>query len=201
MSLVREALAKAERDSAARAAREHGLPAALADSASPFRARHRRRWPWAAGLAAAALAGAAAAALLLDRRPATAARSSAPQRATAPAAPSATVLSSPDPAPKAVAAPRPPAPDTAAPESSAAAPPVTAPAPGRPTRFVRELPLGGGRAVLLGGIAWSEHAPLAYLNGRLVGVGEHVEGLRVKRIGRDLVVLEDGGREVVVALR
>jgi len=57
---------------------------------------------------------------------------------------------------------------------------------------VLEVGLGRGRAIRLGGIAWSEAAPLAYLNGRLVGVGEYVEGYRVVAIERDLVRFDGG---------
>lgn len=65
---------------------------------------------------------------------------------------------------------------------------------------MRELPLPGGATLRLGGIAWSEAAPLAYLNGRLVGVGESVEGFRVARIEREQVLLERQGRRIVLLL-
>jgi hypothetical protein len=66
---------------------------------------------------------------------------------------------------------------------------------------VREAALADGTRIRLGGIAWSEAAPLAYLNGRLVGVGESVAGFRVARIERERVVLERAGERLTVALR
>ncbi len=100
-------------------------------------------------------------------------------------------------------------PPPAAEQEPAARPPSTSPArtakpveaPGAESLVVRELPLADGRKLGLGGIAWSEVAPLAYLNGRLVGVGESVEGYRIARIERDRVHLEKEGRAVVLLLR
>lgn len=70
-----------------------------------------------------------------------------------------------------------------------------------PESFVREATLADGTRLHLGGIAYSEAAPLAYLNGRLVGVGEHVEDCRVARIERGRVALECGGTTVVLDLK
>jgi len=56
MSLVRDALAKAEREAAARSAREKGLPASLSEFPQPYRARRRARWPWALSVVAATIA-------------------------------------------------------------------------------------------------------------------------------------------------
>jgi hypothetical protein len=66
---------------------------------------------------------------------------------------------------------------------------------------VRVARLADGTEVRLGGIAWSEQAPLAYLNGKLLGTGESVAGLRVARIDRDRVRLEGAGTTVVLTLR
>lgn len=66
---------------------------------------------------------------------------------------------------------------------------------------MREATLADGTRLHLGGIAYSEAAPLAYLNGRLVGVGEHVEDCRVARIGRGRVALECAGTTVVLNLK
>jgi hypothetical protein len=261
VSLVRDALAKAQRESAARAAREGGLPAELSALPQPYRARRRRRWPWAVGLAAAALAGAAAALLLLPARrnsvsgsqvPAGAAgagvavapisegapgkgegaRASAPAAAAAAAMPSESTSESAaspasgstigtdeaSPAPavdrerrgiaidsnEATVESSPPL-ATASARDRAGAPPPATPAPSVPASaaaapsgaHVLEVALGGGRAIQLGGIAWSEATPLAYLNGRLVGVGEYVEGFRVVSIERDRVRF-DGGDEATI---
>jgi len=67
--------------------------------------------------------------------------------------------------------------------------------------FVRRFALGNGRTIQLGGIAWSQAAPLAYLNGKLRGVGETVEGLRVAAIEPDRVLLEDGRLRYALTLR
>ena len=234
MSLVRDALAKAEREAAARAAREQGLPAALSGIPQPYRARRRARWPWAVGLAGA-LAGAIAVVVLLRAQqdsvsdppfpavspPAIAATGPAPREteetpfkgeatsAATPAAvaaspPPATSASAPSPAVRVSA---PPARESvavagsspaalAAPEeireSSVSAEGGTKPPAPPGGGYVLEVGLGRGRAIRLGGIAWSEAAPLAYLNGRLVGVGEYVEGYRVVAIERDLVRFDGG---------
>lgn len=211
MSLVRQALAKAEREAAARAAREKGLPDNLATAGQPWRAPRRRSRAATVVAVALALAAAAGAGYWWSRR--------SPAAPAAPvAAPTAPAAVAPAPAAAAAAAPIPvaPAPTALAP----AAPPTLAPQPaprpgpvpparvavpvaaaGAESLVVRELPLEGGRKLGLGGIAWSELAPLAYLNGRLVGVGESVEGYRVARIERDRVHLEKAGRSLVLLLR
>ena len=255
MSLVREALAKAEREAAARTAREKGLPPALADAAQPYRAPRRQRWPWAAALAAATLAGAGAAYLLLgssvedrlvsSREALGAARSvatvpsseeklsvkgvagSTPVTETLDAtqqqAPSGSATSA-EPAPGAERPKREripgekTAPRTEAPsrpqepfptggrgiadpvDPGTGSPPAKAPGP-LAGSYVRELALDGGRTIRLGGIAWSDAAPLAYLNGKLRGVGEMVEGWRIAAIERERVLLESGPRRVAVSLR
>jgi hypothetical protein len=262
MSLVREALAKAEREAAARAARERGLPE-RPDLAQPYRAPRRRRWPWAAAIAAATLAGAGTAYLAISSRDsastatpaeptpgaervnrnripeeATAPRTEAPSR---PQEPSPTggrgVAADADPGvgePPRTATPAEPAPEAERANRNRIPGEATAPrtdAPSRPqepspadgrgvaadadpgagsppvpdARFVgsylRELPLGAGRALRLGGIAWSETAPVAYLNGRLRGVGEVVEGWEIVAVGRDHVVLAAGARRIELRLR
>ena len=55
--------------------------------------------------------------------------------------------------------------------------------------------------VALGGIAWSETAPLAYLNGKLLRIGESATGARVERIERDRVVLAAPEGRIVITLR
>lgn len=66
---------------------------------------------------------------------------------------------------------------------------------------MREAPLGGGSVLRLGGIAWSETAPLAYLNGRLLGVGESIEGWTLTAIARGHVALERGGNRLTIRLK
>ena len=269
MSLVSEALKKAQRDAALRDARAKGLPEPLVTGAQPFRARRGSLWPlWA-------LAGALALVLVLaiflflgrpeipvsssDRDASTSAAPAAPTtdksspreapasraapETSAAAAPSATEKNSPtgEPVPAAAAeavaaesgtaaapgALRPAQPTSAAPASPSAGPAsgptppsmeasgrtTAAPSPGSPpaapppgqssptTSFVRTAKLADGVEIRLGGIAWSEVTPLAYLNGRLLGVGESVGAWRVARIERDRVRLERGGEQVTVSLR
>jgi hypothetical protein len=80
--------------------------------------------------------------------------------------------------------------------------PPAAPLRAEPEVFAREAVLDAGATrIALGGIAWSEAAPLAYLNGKLRGVGESVAGLEIRAIERDRVVLAARDRTVVVTLR
>jgi len=243
VSLVREALAKAEREAAARAAREKGVTGPLADAAQPYRARRRHsRWPWIAALVVAAAGGALVAVVSLRSPAATPVSGARPTEAPEPSVATtptriaeseapATPESSPRPAavapapgtppptttdlqpiveitapdrPAATTSPAPPAAaEHAAPASKATArvaPSVEA-APLVAGSFVREFPLGDGRSIKLGGIAWSQAAPLAYLNGKLRGVGESVEGLRIAAIEPERVLLEDGRLRYALTLR
>jgi len=281
MSLVSEALKKAQREAAAREAREKGLPPPLHSPATqPFRAKRKRGPGPAPALAIAALLVAAGLSVLFWNRagqdaatppagreekapdreeaapgafgasaepkvdterttassapgemvppeapapdrsdrvagasagaplsalPATAAAAPVPvptpdrtATAVAPAAPSmeafqgasATAAATPSRAPRQAAAPAPPA-----------VPPPVAAAEGGAASFVREATLADGTRIHLGGIAYSDAAPLAYLNGRLLGVGEHVESCRVARIERGRVSLDCGGRATILTLR
>ena len=231
MSLVSDALKKAQRDAAAREARDKGLPPPLAMPTQPFRARRRRATaPWAAIASAALLLGAVGGAYSWwsSREPAasrqvpaekapekegldvgsTAASpepNSLPGTVPAPAAAPRT-LAAATPAPpsmEAFPAPSPAATVSASPPSAPArtvAPPPAAPGP-EPATFVREATLADGARLHLGGIAYSEAAPLAYLNGRLVGVGERVESCRVQRIERGRVALDCPGAPVVLTLK
>lgn len=75
------------------------------------------------------------------------------------------------------------------------------PAGSTPT-YVREAPADvGGVALRLGGIAWSESAPLAYLNGKLLGPGETVAGWRIERIERNGVLLARGSSRLRLSLQ
>jgi hypothetical protein len=258
MSLVNDALKKAQREAAAREAQVKGLPEPLASGPQPFRAR-RRRAPGAAAAALAALAAtlvvvAGGGALFLFSRgepepprqasgreapekgsvspsppaasaepvgpassrpraaptdvPEGAAAAAAPERTAlaqgagreptgeAPAAPSPELLSNAAaPAPASISPP-----PSGAPASGSDAPPTARTAPAEPRTHVREVTLEDGRTIRLGGIAYSETAPLAYLNGRLLGVGEFVEGCPVRRIERGRVLLGCVGGELALAL-
>jgi hypothetical protein len=247
VSLVSEALKKAQNEAAQREAREKGLPAPLL-SAHPYRAP--RGGPRAAvwGLAAATVLLLATAGYLWlsstrkdERHPmkgengtaaapetASAPASAAPAQpaqATAGTAPAERPPESPAAASSSAPPPEPASPtagaaetnpSTSSPEASGSpAEAVTSPGPrakapssapqarpgGEERTFVRVAELGDGAKIHLGGIAWSQTAPLAYVNGRLVGVGEAVAGLTVERIERDRVVLAGDRGRIVLTLR
>lgn len=232
MSLVSEALKKAQREAARREGRDKGLPEPLVAGAQPWRARRGSRVPLGVALATGLLA--LVAGLLYfsfgsgDEKPRDGRRPEkglakvvAPEVVPAATDPAAAVELPPPPAsssetvtpplartadpviegPAPVAAPAadptPPAP-AAAPAQGESPPPAPAP---RESTFVRSARLASGAEVRLGGIAWSETAPLAYLNGKLLGVGESTAGARVDRIARDRVVLAAPEGRIVITLR
>lgn len=250
MSLVSEALKKAQREAARREGREKGLPEPLLTGAQPWRARRASRVPLAVllGVGLVALVGAAlyfvggsrdgkarderrsekgdAESVAIVASPASAVTTAGVEPLPPPSSSSeaertsvatATGATGDRSAPVAVPAPAPaegvdaqsrtgnPAP---APAPASAPAPANAPAPAsgpasatRESIFVRSAKLASGAEVRLGGIAWSETAPLAYLNGRLLGVGEAVSGARVDRIERERVVLVAPEGRVVITLR
>jgi type II secretory pathway component PulC len=63
------------------------------------------------------------------------------------------------------------------------------------------MTLGDGTVVRLGGIAWSEEAPLAYLNGKLYAKGESVSGLTIEAIERDRVLLRSASGRISLKLK
>ena len=244
MSLVREALDKAEREAAARAARERGLPEKLSAAGQPYRApraRLRAAPLLALLLGVAALGAGAAYVLRLPSDPIQEEPLSTQEQQGGAAAPSAEQKisvkgkneensSSGLPAEAGTATPLPAGAASSATLETAPEAPTTAgahlsmqknvlatetPAGQRPSevkkekngqpepeRFVREALLDGGATrIALGGIAWSEAAPLAYLNGKLRGVGESVAGLEIRAIEREQVVLSTRDRTIVLALR
>ncbi len=253
MSLVSEALKKAEREAAARDARDKGQPAPFEAPLQPYRSPRTRRAlhpalaalaggalivalaaVWWAGArhvearpalpegpprpAAAALPGATSAspAAELENRPAP----PLPGAAAPPAAQFQTAQSPAEPVTReAVAALQPPAP---LPRATAPPPGESSPAPARPQAaaavpgatvataptaarsfgpgdYLLRADLPDGSRLELGGIVYSETSPFAFLNGRLVGVGEFVEGRRIDRIERDRVLLS--GETGVLTLR
>lgn len=259
MSLVSEALKKAEREAAARDAQAKGAPAPFDAPLQPYRSRRgasRGRFV----VAALALFGGAAAitiALLIFRpageekapvkeklveapgalavavappvtAPATTAVSNpfARSKAGAPAdAPSTSSLGSPTPSPSTTvpsarepippAVPALPLPKTAlqpplpSPSVSEPAAPSERAAPAAPAKarsdgsgdYLRSVEFADGSKLELGGIVYSETAPFAYLNGRLVGIGEFVLGRRIDRIERDRVILSGEGGEIILRLK
>lgn len=248
MSLVSDALKKAQREAALREASAKGLPEPLVSAAQPYRARRRNglRPVWIALGAVVLLAAGSFVALRLARPPAgpegAAASAPAPPSAAvqervpatsaeAPqigeAAPGTAATSEPNAVPwtsnegrtaalRTAEAIRPePRPDPPSVEdtdrpgedlrsgtASALSPPAPEAHPVSEERvFGREANLGNGLVFKLGGIAWSEVAPLAYLNGRLAGIGESVSGWRVERIERERVTLAGPSGRIVLSLR
>ena len=67
--------------------------------------------------------------------------------------------------------------------------------------YLRSVEFADGSKLELGGIVYSETSPFAYLNGRLVGVGEFVLGRRIDRIERDRVMLSGEGGEIILRLK
>ena len=109
----------------------------------------------------------------------------------------------PRPQPEEPPAPEPaapvPAPTTAAvAEPSAPAPTPTA--PGEVRTYQQEMPLPGGGALRLNGIAFSER-PVALFGDKVVSPGETVSGYKVISIEARRVRLEGAGGTVVVELQ
>ena len=238
MSLVSEALKKAEKEAAAREARAKGLPAPLETPLQPYRARRgqRRRSGLAPLVALLGIAAAIALVFALARRPPADAPPLDAVPASDPAKPPAPVAepaSTPTPAAEADAAEAPPATGAtgSTPPSPSAPPPgpepgsrpaaTTAgpapapysgpggsddqPAAARPKRvgepFVRRVEFADGSKLELGGIAYSEAAPFAYLNGKLLAVGESTAGYTLVRILRDRVVVRGEEGELTILLK
>ncbi len=203
MSLVHEALERAKREAAARTTREIGLPERPLAS-QPYRASRGKR-----GLVAAlAVAGFALALtvgyLLASHRAEPVAAIPHPSLSSAIAPIVRPEPLAPLPLGPTSAAGAPSATESAAVDPAAIVPAAGPPSAPRPTlvqSFVRELRLPGGTVIHLGGIAWSEVAPLAYLNGKLLGVGESVAGQTIERIEKESVVLVGGEERRILKLR
>ncbi|MGE0639707.1 MAG: hypothetical protein AB7G12_00520 [Thermoanaerobaculia bacterium] len=238
MSLVSEALKKAEKEAAAREARAKGLPAPLETPLQPYRARRgqRRRNGLAPLVALLGIAAVIALVFALARRPPADApplRAVPASEPAKPATPDASPAPPPTQAPEADAAAAPPA--TSADGSAAPSPAGQAPGPdpeGRPAAttagpapaphagpgvsddqpaaarpkrdgepFVRRVEFADGSKLELGGIAYSEAAPFAYLNGKLLAVGESTAGYTLVRILRDRVVVRGEEGELTILLK
>ncbi|MEO8274697.1 MAG: hypothetical protein ABI639_00660 [Thermoanaerobaculia bacterium] len=276
MSLVSEALKKAEREAAAREAREKGLPTALETPLQPYRARRSghgisgRRWTplfallgGAAAVAvamlvartaaqkkdsakesvsapeslrrttaggegpAAAMSAQKVAASAAAPRPEESEKSAESGESAEPAAPPEATLPSPktavqkpppEPSGRELSTAKTPAPfpsrtavspARAAAESSAPSPAKAASAgakPAAPARrgagdYLRRVDFPDGSKLELGGIVYSETAPFAYLNGRLVGVGELVGDYRIDKIERERVLLSGEAGAITLRLK
>jgi hypothetical protein len=66
--------------------------------------------------------------------------------------------------------------------------------------YSREVTLPGGGKLALSGIAFSEHQPVAVINGRVVGLGEVVSEFTVARIQPDRVELRGRGLSIFLLL-
>lgn len=230
MSLVSEALKKARQEASRREATERGVLYPPVPHHLPVVRPARPAWPWAVGAAALAATLVGGTALLVVRRapsaadpasgsptgsPAVAAAASpAPMESAAPVAipPPTAALPSPAAAP-ARAEPTSPRPTpraattaAVAPVPAATAPPASpihpaAPAPPSMQTFVRHAELPDGTRLNLGGIAFSSGQPVALINGRALGPGEHVEGFLLARIEPDAVLLERDGLRLRLTLK
>lgn len=244
MSLVSEALKKAEREAAAREARERGLPQPLATPPQPYRARRGQRpgrgravlWLVVGGVAAAIVIAVffsgpgpeegapdeestpTASATRTPASESPTSTASVVERSTAvPEAP----LHDPEPAtpvpsasaPKAPQPP-PPSPETTPIERTVPAsasepaksndeprPAAAPPAPRTGNEYLRRVDLPDGTRLELGGIAYSESAPFAYLNGKLLKVGEATGGYTLVAIERDRVRVRGAAGEITLRLK
>jgi hypothetical protein len=78
-------------------------------------------------------------------------------------------------------------------------PPATGPQ--SPRSFLREADVPGIGRLQLAGIAWSEDRPFALINGKVVGRGDSVDGLRVVEIQPKEVLLDGDGEQILLRLR
>jgi hypothetical protein len=83
--------------------------------------------------------------------------------------------------------------------STPAPPPETGPQ--SPRSFLREADVPGVGRLQLAGIAWSEDRPFALINGKVVGRGDSVDGLRVVEIQPKEVLLDLHGDQILLRLR
>lgn len=97
--------------------------------------------------------------------------------------------------------PTPPAPAPSAPAAAEPSAPAPNPAaPGEVRTYQQEMPLPGGGALRLNGIAFSER-PVALFGDKVVAPGESVAGYKVVSIEARRVRLEGAGGTVVVELQ
>jgi hypothetical protein len=94
----------------------------------------------------------------------------------------------------------PPALDVTPAPTPAPEPAVETPAPEVRT-YVREVPLPGGGAMRLNGIAFSSTKPVALIDDRVLGKGESYQGFLVTDIQAGMVELQGNGMTVRVSLK
>lgn len=207
MSLVSEALKKAEREGAAREAREKGLPAPLETPTQPYRARRGQRPGHKLIPLFVLLGGAAAVAIAVFlARPATEREAAqpfstdVPPPATAPPSASEPIPTTEPPLPLPRTTSSSPSREPSASEPARPAPSAP-PARAGAREYVRRVELSDGTKLELGGIAYSEAAPFAYLNGKLLAVGERTAGYTLLRIERDRVVVRGETGDLTIRLK
>jgi len=214
VSLIDEALKRAQeatRPEGARADRPW-TPAPLPDAGLARRRRIVRVLAWSLSAAAALVAGGFLFRAVWDAsapepaRPASSAvaPSPAPTLAetivTTPSAPpAAAVPVRPPPTRPAAGEPPPGSEETRPLEEPPAVPAAPRVADGR--NYVGAVNLPGGGRIELGGIVWSEEAPRALLNDRIVATDAYVEGFTVKAIEENRVVLEKDGVTISISLK
>jgi hypothetical protein len=93
------------------------------------------------------------------------------------------------------------APEIAASTPAPATEPSAATGPESPRSFLREADVSGVGRLELAGIAWSEDRPFALINGKVVGRGDSVDGLRVVEIQPKEVLLDLDGDRILLRLR
>ncbi len=211
MSLIDDALKRAQtagEGEAARQANRPWIPAPMPD-ASLARRRRLLRWPGAALAGLLVVAGVWLFRAETNRSlplPAAAGRSVGRLAAVQP---TPTLVAVTVPAPPA-AHPRPALAVVPAEErlSEGGPPEVPVPAPARPApamangrTYAGFVTLPGGAKIELGGIVWSETEPRALLNDRVSGVGAYVEGFTVSKIEADRVALEKDGLTIYLSLK
>ena len=250
MSLVSDALKKAEREAAAREARKAGLPVPLETPMQPYRARRgqRRGGAWIGVLVAVGVAllvafgffstptpspGKAAdkgatpgtsapssptPALSASRSSGAAAAETPSERPTPPSDREATSAEASRPSPATAPSERPASPSEREATNAEASPtsPQTAPndRPAPPSEseprapstakqkeYVRRVDFPDGSKLELGGIAYSETAPFAYMNGRLLKIGEAIAGYTWVAVERDRVVVRGVAGELTLRLK
>ena len=59
---------------------------------------------------------------------------------------------------------------------------------------------GGGGVVALSGILWDAKDPKAVINGEIVGIGDKINNYSVVDIDRNIVVLNDGSKDIEISL-
>jgi hypothetical protein len=214
VSLIDEALKRAQEEAARRDAIRHGVPSPWTTTLPPRQSTPRV-------LVIALIAGGLAVGILVSLsllnptrpRAAEAVRVSRPMRTRETAAPPVSVVAAPAPPPasQAKSAPRPETGRARSPGGASvqtAAPPASAPASKEKPRaledgrtYVREVPLPGGDKIELDGIVFSDVNPVVILNGKVLPVGGVVGEFTVGTIESERVELKGQSVTVWVSLK